>query len=112
MICRWPDPPGFPGHLSAVDEHRLRFVPDDHQALKIFKITVLGDSVEILVSSLPWAELRRQGAPSAAIAQEIPGRVQVPVEVGRSTECDYKFIVSIIEVIDLIFLAAHGAEPV
>ena len=97
--------------VGAVDKHRFGGVANDHQVLKILKIAVFGQAVEILVNGLPRAKLRRQGAPDASVAQEIPERVKVPVEVGRAAECDYKVVVSGLEFLDLIFLAAHGAEP-
>ena len=97
--------------MGAVDEHCFGSVANDHQVLKIFKITIFGQPVEILVNGLPWPEFRGQSAPRASVAQEIPERVKVPVEIGRAPECGYKVVVSGLEFLDLIFLAAHGAEP-
>jgi hypothetical protein len=97
--------------MSAVHEHGLRGVAGDQQVLKIFEIAVFGEAVEILVNGSPWAEIRGQSPPSTAIAQEIPEGIQMPVEIGRATECDYKVVASRLEFVDLIFLAAHGTKP-
>lgn len=59
----------------------------------------------------PWAKLRRERPPGAAVAQQIPQGVKMPVQRGFLPARRHKVVVSGPEGLGLIFLAAHGADP-
>lgn len=97
--------------VSAVHEDGFRGVHADQLVLKEFEITILGEAVEILMHGCPFAKQTGQPAPGTAVAQEIPEGVEMADNICGFSACMHKVVVSAPEFFDLIFLAAHGADP-
>ena len=97
--------------MRAVHENSFGVVAHDQLPLKELEITILGEPVEKLMDGRPRAELRRQSPPRAAIAKQIPEGIKVLIGGGCPTTRMYEVVASNPEFLDLIFLAAHGADP-
>lgn len=97
--------------MRAVHENGFGGVAGNQLILEELEITILGEPVEKLMDGLPRAELRRQSPPRAAIAKQIPEGIKVLIGGGYPTTRMYEVVASNSEFLDLIFLAAHGADP-
>ena len=97
--------------MCAVHENGFGGVAGNQQILEELEITILGEPVEKLMDGRPRAELRRQCPPRAAIAKQIPEGIKVLIGGGYPATRMYEVVASNSEFLDLIFLAAHGADP-
>ena len=97
--------------MGAVHENGFGHVSGNQLVLEELEIAILPEPVEKLMYGRPRSEFRGQSPPGAAIAQKIPESVQMLVGGGHSAAGMHKVVASDPEFLDLIFLAAHGADP-
>ncbi len=97
--------------MRAVHENGFGGVAGNQQILKELEIAILGEPVEKLMDGRPRAEFRRQSPPRAAIAEQIPKGIKVLIGGSCPATRMYEVVASNSEFLDLIFLAAHGADP-
>ena len=97
--------------VRAVKKDRFGAVSTNQLSMKEVKKTGKGKPVEKLIHIEPVIEFGRQGTPRAGVEEHIPESIKMIVPVGLASACIYIVIVSSAELLDLIFLAAHGAEP-
>ena len=97
--------------MGAVHENGFGHLSGNQLVLKELEITILREPVEKLMDGRPGTELGRQGPPRTTITEQIPEGIEVLIGGSDPPACMHKGVVSDPEFLDLIFLAAHGADP-
>ena len=96
--------------MRAVHENGFGGVAGNQLILEELEVTILGEPVEKLMDGRPRAELRRPCPPSAATSKQLPEGIKVRISVGDPATRRHEVVANNPEFLDLIFLAAHGAD--